>query len=140
MKAIMDFLKQTPVFYLTTTENNNPKVRPFSSVMEFNDKLYFITGNHKDLYKQLQSNPRFELCSLIPSSNNWLRLSAKAVFDNNHQAKERAFEVHPSLAEVYKTPKCENLEVFYASDIKASFYAMTNNPWIIDIRIHKPVN
>ena len=53
MSAVLDYLKESGVFYLSTMDGNQPRVRPFGAVCEFEGKLYFITAKTKNVYKQL---------------------------------------------------------------------------------------
>lgn len=52
MSAVLDYLKESGVFYLSTMDGNQPRVRPFGAVCEFEGKLYFITAKTK---KRLQT-------------------------------------------------------------------------------------
>ena len=40
MQRVCDFLKNAEVYYLATVEGNQPRVRPFGTVNEFEGKLY----------------------------------------------------------------------------------------------------
>ena len=53
MKEALQFLKDAGTFYLATVDGDQPRVRPFGAVAEFEDKLYIITNNEKEVYKQL---------------------------------------------------------------------------------------
>lgn len=52
MSAVLDYLKESGVFYLSTMDGNQPRVRPFGAVCEFEGKLYFITAKKQ---KRLQT-------------------------------------------------------------------------------------
>ena len=43
MKKALQFLQACGTFYLATVEKDQPRVRPFGAVCEFEDKLYIIT-------------------------------------------------------------------------------------------------
>ncbi len=124
MDEVLKFLTDSRVFYLATVDNRMPRVRPFGFVMKFEEKLYFCTGNSKDVFRQLKANPEFEVSS-ISQSYEWIRLRGKAVFDNNMAAKVKAFEIMPMLADIYEGgAECPDFEVFYLQDGQASFYKM----------------
>ena len=57
MKRVLDFLKKASVYYLATVEGDQPRVRPFGTVNEFEGKLYVQTGKVKPTSKQLAANP-----------------------------------------------------------------------------------
>ena len=64
MNRIVEELKKAGVFYIATVDNNQPRVRPFGSVMEFEDNVYLCSGNFKEFYKQVKANPNVELSSM----------------------------------------------------------------------------
>ncbi|MDR3110579.1 MAG: pyridoxamine 5'-phosphate oxidase family protein [Planctomycetaceae bacterium] len=70
LRRTYQFLKDNPAFYLATLDGNVPRVRPFGLVIEYNGRLYFGTANTKDVYRQIQSNPRIEI-STTSSDNEW---------------------------------------------------------------------
>lgn len=120
MDKVIQFLTENPTFYLATVDGNVPKVRPFGFVMNYNNKMYFCTGNQKNVYKQLKANPQFEV-STTSKTGEWLRLSGKAVFDTNKETKQAALNSAPFLSTLYGAddPK---FEVFYIENAEAKFY------------------
>lgn len=72
MKRVYDFLKKAEVYYLATVEGDQPRVRPFGTINEFEGKLYIQTGKVKPTSKQLMANPKAEICVL--SAKRWSRL------------------------------------------------------------------
>ena len=58
MKRVIDFLKKAEVYYLATVEGNQPRVRPFGTINEFEGRLYIQTGKIKPTSHQLAENPR----------------------------------------------------------------------------------
>jgi uncharacterized pyridoxamine 5'-phosphate oxidase family protein len=54
MKRMLDFLDQTPVFYMATAEKGKPGVRPFGFYMQFEEKLYFGMGSRSGLMPKWQ--------------------------------------------------------------------------------------
>lgn len=109
MKEILDFLGASPAFYVgTTDQEGNPRVRPFSFVMEWDGKLTFVTATNKKIYKQLQNRPLVEICSFTPPGR-WMRISGEVAFTNDIEAKKKVFEVMPALKAIY--PEQENSAV-----------------------------
>ncbi len=63
MKEVQEFLKECGVYFLATSEDNIPHVRPFGTAEIFENKLYIQTGKKKDVSKQIAKNPNVELCA-----------------------------------------------------------------------------
>jgi len=101
MEEILKFLQEARVFYLATVEGDQPRVRPMGFVMNYKGKLYFSTNNTKEMYKQMQANPKIEICALS-GDNKTLRIHGKVVFDAEHETKVKALESSPGLQRMYK--------------------------------------
>jgi uncharacterized pyridoxamine 5'-phosphate oxidase family protein len=124
MNEALKFLIDNQTFYIATVDGDEPKVRPFGFVMEFDQKIYFCTNNQKEVFKQLKANPKFEVCT-ADKTGLWIRLRGKAVFDNNIAAKEKVLELRPSLAERYQNASNPIFEVFYVSEGEAAIFSIT---------------
>lgn len=61
MNEVLDYLKSCGTFYLATTEGDQPHVRPFGAVCEFEGKLYLVTNNQKKVYAQMNDIPKIEM-------------------------------------------------------------------------------
>ena len=62
MKKVYDFIKKCGTYYLATVDGDQPRVRPFGTILLFEDKLYIQTGKSKDVSRQIQANPKVEIC------------------------------------------------------------------------------
>lgn len=125
MREVYDFLKKCETYYLATVEDGQPRVRPFGTVDLFEGKLYIQTGKVKDVSKQIQQNPRVELCAF--DGEKWLRLSGKLVRDDRVEAKEHMLAGYPSLQAMYSATD-DNTEVLYFKDATAVFSSFTSEP------------
>ncbi len=65
MKEVYEFLKKCGTYYLATTDGDQPRVRPFGTVLIFENKLYIQTGKVKNVSKQMMKNPKIEICALF---------------------------------------------------------------------------
>ena len=116
MNAIVNFLTATPVQFLATVGmDGKPKVRPFQFMLEDNGKLWFCTGNKKDVYAELQKQSYIELSASSPT-NAWLRLSAKVIFADNIDIKNRIITQNELVRSIYKSGDNPEFEVFYLAD------------------------
>ena len=125
MSKMYEFLKEAGVFFIATEDGDQARVRPFGLVFEFENKLYFGVGDFKPSYRQLKSNPRFEISAVRNKNSEWIRLTANAVFDDRAEAVQKAFEAVPSLREVYPEGGKNKLAVFYADNTEAYFFDLS---------------
>lgn len=124
MQEIVQFLQEAGAFFFATAADGEGRVRPLGFFMEREGKLYFGVGNHKAVYAQLQANPRFEICALR-NGTEWLRLRAKAVFDERAALLEAAFATLPMLKDAYSAPDGPQFMLFYANEVSATLADMT---------------
>ena len=80
MKNVFDFLKEAGIYYLATVEGDQPRVRPFGTILIYEDKLYIQTGKSKPVSKQLAANPKAELCAFKKGA--WVRVAGELVNDD----------------------------------------------------------
>lgn len=127
MKKVVEFLQENPVQYLATVgRDGKAKCRPFMFSFERDGKLWFNTSNQKDVYKDMQENPNIEICISSPEYQ-WIRISGKAVFENNLEIKAAALE-NPIVKGNYQTPDNPVFEVFYLEDAHAVLADFSGNP------------
>lgn len=128
MNEVYDFLKQCGTYYLATVEGDQPRVRPFGTVDLFEDKLYIQTGKVKDVSKQIQANPKAEICAF--DGKRWLRIAATMVRDDRVEPKVHMLDNYPNLKAMYD-PEDDNTEVLYLKDATATFSSFTEAPKVI---------
>ena len=126
MNNIVAELKKVKVFFVATIEGNEPKVRPFSSVAEFEDHAYICTGRHKDTYRQLSANTHVELCGMY-DGGTWLRVAAKVVEDNRIEAEQAVLDDPTGPSQLYKAGD-GRFAVFKLADVKAFKYNFYSAP------------
>jgi uncharacterized pyridoxamine 5'-phosphate oxidase family protein len=129
MKEILEYLKKNPIFYIATCEGDQPRVRPFGAVTEFEGKLYIVTNNQKKVYKQMLENPKVEI-SAMGKDGTWLRLEGKAIHDECREARVKMLEETPSIQKMY-TADDNLMEVLYLQDATATIYSFTGEPRVI---------
>jgi uncharacterized pyridoxamine 5'-phosphate oxidase family protein len=127
MNHIVEAIKKNGVFYVATIGNDNqPEVRPFSSVTEINGALYICTNNTKNVYKQLMKNPRIALSSM-GKDGTWLRVTGTAVRDDNDASRKAMLEDPTGPSSLY-TLGDGIFEVFRIENAHAVQYSMTSAP------------
>ena len=128
MQEVYDFLKKAGTYYLATVEGDQPRVRPFGTAEIFEDKLYIQTGKIKDCSKQIQANPKVEICAF--KDGTWLRLAGTLVRDDRIEAKQDMLDKNPGLKGRYSAED-DNTEVLYFKDATATFSSFTSEPRVV---------
>lgn len=129
MQEVYEFLKNCGTYYLATVEGDQPRVRPFGTVDLFEGKLYIQTGKSKPVSRQLQANPKAELCAF--TGGKWLRVAGTLVRDDRVAAKAHMLDAYPSLKGMYSAED-DNTEVLYFKDATATFSSFTEAPKTIE--------
>lgn len=129
MKEVQEFLKECGVYYLATVEEDQPRVRPFGTAEIFEDKLYIQTGKKKEVSKQIEKNPKVELCAF--KDGKWLRVTGKLVRDDRIEPKKDMLDKNPNLRGMYNEND-DNTEVLYFESATATFSSFTEPPKTIN--------
>lgn len=130
MNHIVEELKNVKVFYVATVEGDQPRVRPFSSVAEFEGKAYLCTNNTKEIYRQIMANPKVEI-SGMGKGGTWIRISANLVHDDRDEARAAMLADPTGPSNLYKVGD-GIFEVFYMEDAVCTKYSFTADPVVIE--------
>jgi len=125
MKEVLEFLESAQVYYLATSKDNKPYVRPFGTVNIFENKLYIQTGKVKNCYKEIIDNPFVEISAFF--EGKWIRINGKLVPDDRVEAKKSMLDKYPNLRGMYNELD-SNTIVLYFVDASATIYSFTDAP------------
>lgn len=117
MSKIGDFLKETGIFFLATTDGDQPKLRPLGAFLEEDGKVIFGVGDFKEVYKQLRANPLCEIAACKPDGH-WLRYTGKAVFETDEKYAQAIIK-NTGLEAIYNEKTGNKLMTFHLEDAKA---------------------
>jgi len=129
MERVCQFLKKAGTYYLATVEGDQPRVRPFGTAHIFEGRLYIQTGKSKAVSKQIQANPKVEICAF--RDGVWLRVTGELVEDDRVEAKKSLLDAYPELRSMYDEND-GNTQVFYFKNATATFSSFTAPPEIIE--------
>ncbi len=125
MNETLEFLKSCGTFYLATVEGDQPRVRPFGAVCEFEGKLYIVTNNQKDVYNQMLKNGKVEISGM--SKGKWIRVTGTAKLDERREARVAMMEANSSLSSMYNVD--DNLMVvLYLENVTSTICSFTEEP------------
>lgn len=128
MKEILKYLQDCGTFYLATVEGDQPHVRPFGAVCEFDGKLYIVTNNKKDVYNQMNVNGQVEISGM--NNGTWIRLKGIVKEDARREARVAMLDANESLHSMYSAD--DNLMTVFAFESGvATICSFTEEPRII---------
>ena len=125
INKVFELLDEAQTYYLATVEGDQPRVRPFGTVLLMDGKLYIQTGKVKDVSKQLAANPKAEVCAF--NNGKWLRVAGELVNDDSHEVKVAMLEKMPSLKGMYSADD-DNMQMLYFKNATATFSSFTEAP------------
>ena len=125
MNRIVSFLDDVQTYYLATTEGDQPRVRPFGTILLYGGKLYIQTGKSKSISRQLAANPKAEICAF--KDGVWLRISGELINDDSYDVKTAMLEKYPALRSMYSADD-DNTQVLFFHNATAVFSSFTSAP------------
>lgn len=125
VEKVAKFLEEAGVYYLATVEGDQPRVRPFGTVLLCGDKLYIQTGKIKDVSKQIAANPKVEISAF--KDGVWVRVAGELAEDDNYDIKAAMLEKMPNLKAMYSADD-DNMQMLYFKDATATFSSFTAAP------------
>ena len=106
-----EFLKECGAFFVATDDAGQPRVRPFGALALWEGRLYLQTGNFKAVFRQMQENPKVEVCGFLKEKGQWIRVTGPLVRDDRLEAREAVLDANPGLKGMYSADdgRCEVL-------------------------------
>ncbi len=125
LEKVISFLDNAGTYYIATVEGDQPRVRPFGTALVYNDKLYIQTGKVKDVSKQLNANPKAEICAF--KDGTWIRISGELIEDETRTVKTLMLEKMPQLRGMYNEDD-GNMQMLYFKNAKVTISSFTKAP------------
>ncbi len=126
MNKIVKEIKNTGVFFIATMDGDQPRVRPFSSICEFEGNIYFCSNNTKKVCKQISANNKIEISAMC-KDGDWIRLTGKLIRDERDEAKAAMLADPTGPSNLYK-PGDKTFEVFRLENAQCIKYSMFGAP------------
>lgn len=90
------FATQNPVCFLATTEGNQPRVRAVLLFFANEEGFYFVFLSPKDMCKQMEKNPKVEICfynnAADLSAGKSMRITGKMEIVRDAELTKRAMK------------------------------------------------
>ena len=117
LKEISNFIDEAKIYYLATVDGDQPKNRPLGGHHIYDGRLMFTIGDHKNVYKQMQENPKVEIVAF--SKGKWLRYTGKAVFETDPKYAEAMLDGMPHLRNIYNDQTGHKMMCFHIDAVSA---------------------
>ena len=129
MERIYNFIKEAQTYFIASVDGDQPRVRPFGTIDMFNGKLGIQTGKVKDVFKQIEANPKVELCAF--KDGVWLRVCGEMYADESVEAVDHMLSAYPHLRAMYTPGDGNSVVLFFKSGV-ATFSSFTAAPEVIE--------
>ena len=106
------FIRECGYFFLATSRDNLPKLRPMGMIYSNEKALFLVTDKRKNVYAELAENPRTELAAYNLNSRKWIRIAGKVQPESSEIVKEEIVDVYPMLRQEYAGEEEVYLVVF----------------------------
>lgn len=130
MEKVLEYLKACGTFYIATVEDDQPRVRPFGCVTEYEGKLYVETNNRKEVYKQLIANSKTEICGM--HNGTWIRVTGELAEDTRREARAAMMEDYKETLSSMCDIDDNHMTVFKFTHATATIYSFTSEPEVIE--------
>lgn len=127
MEKIYNFLQQyKDIAFATVDISSNPAIRVFQvmKILREENKLYFATSPHKEVYRELQKNPNIEILGY--QGNISVRIKGKVFFDVSDKISQEIYRENSVLPRLYND--YTDLVYFSLKITKADYYDLAPNP------------
>lgn len=129
LQDCIKFATEQSVAYFATDEKGQPRVRPIGLWFANEQGFYFQAGSTKAFCKQLQNNPKVEVCFYAPGSagtpGKVLRVAGEVEFLDDLALKTKILEDRPFLKNMgIETPEDPRLAIFRIYTGEAFFWTM----------------
>jgi pyridoxamine 5'-phosphate oxidase len=126
-QEIFDFISKNPICALATVEGDQPRVRMILMYRADENGIVFVTGENKDLYKQLSKTPNVEMCFYSQKENKQARISGVAEELEDIELKKQVVRDWPFLKEWIDREGYDVLVMYCLKNGKTTVWTMDVN-------------
>lgn len=95
------FIRECGYFFLATSVDNKPRLRPMGMIYSNDKALYIVTDKRKSVYTDLINNPQVEIASYSLHSRKWLRINGEMKMESSEVIKEEITSLYPMIKQEY---------------------------------------
>lgn len=101
VNSCVSFILECGYFFLATSVEAQPKIRPLGMICTDGEALFIITDIRKSVCSDLEQNQKVTLASFNPINRKWLRISGTAHRDEQLIDRELVLTAYPALRQKY---------------------------------------
>lgn len=98
----LQFIRDCGYFFLATSVNDQPRLRPFGMIYANDQDLFIATDKRKGVYSDLQRNPRVEIASYCTDTRRWIRIQGSVEEENSIHIQEEMMDLYSNLRQAYR--------------------------------------
>jgi pyridoxamine 5'-phosphate oxidase len=125
------FATDNPVCYLATTDGDQPRVRTFLLWYADESGFYFVPLSTKEVAKQLQRNPKVEVCfynnAADPADWKQMRVTGEIEFLEDEESLEKAYQNRSFLDDILGFSVRPLVRPFRIPTGEAHFWTLADN-------------
>ena len=123
---IMQFINRNPTFSMATCSDNVPYVRTMTVAFADNRGIVLATGREKDVCRQMQANPRIEMCFYNAQNGVQVRIAGTAAEVDDVQLKKDIVEKFDFLKPWVEAQGYDILAAFRVTNARATTWTMAD--------------
>ncbi len=127
MLDVISFINNNLSCHLATCDNGRPHVRGMWLYKADTKGLVFHTGTFKNLHKELEKNPRVEICFYDPKTNMQMRVRGGAMLTGSQVLVEEIIANREFLKAIIKEKGKDSVAVYRVIDCEYSVWTMADN-------------
>lgn len=94
---VFSFMNDNPFFHLATEENGQPHTRIIRLYKADESGIIFNVGKHKDVFRELTTNPKVELCFYNAKESRQVRVGGEVEIIEDMELKMSIVDNHTYL-------------------------------------------
>lgn len=106
------FIRECGCFFLATSFDNRPKLRPMGMIYSNDKSLFIVTDKRKNVHTDLINNPQIEMASYNLNSQKWIRMNGKMKVESSNKIKEEMMAMYPMIKQKYMDKEEMYLVIF----------------------------
>lgn len=106
------FIRECGYFFLASSVDDQPRLRPLGMIYNDDHALFIATDKRKNVYSDLQRNPKVEIASYRSDTCKWIRIRGRVVVESSFRIRDEMMEIYPNLKRAYQNGEEMHLVIY----------------------------